>query len=129
MSDIPNRLTVIKRGLCGLCPNCGQGRLFASYLKATASCAHCSENYSEIRADDGPTWLTVMVTGHLVVPVSIYLAMQDVARPWLAFSMVMLFTLLAVLVILPRAKGIFIGMLWLGHKTRGQTVSKYEKAA
>ena len=108
------------------CPQCGAGKLFQSYLKSYPACLSCGEDLSQIRADDGPAWLTVMVTGHLIVPVSIYLSMHDLLRPSMALPLLLFFTLLAVLVILPRAKGIFIGMIWLMRKTRNKTTSKYD---
>ena len=37
--------TAMARGLLGRCPNCGKGRLFASYLTTVKQCEHCGEAY------------------------------------------------------------------------------------
>jgi len=51
----------IKRGLKGKCPNCGKGQLFRAYLKPVDACSHCNAKLAELRADDGPAWLTILI--------------------------------------------------------------------
>jgi len=49
----PNRPPLwlaIRRGLACRCPNCGGGRLFASYLKQVDACAACGEPLGHIRS-------------------------------------------------------------------------------
>src|SRR5579871_281405 len=60
--------TVIRRALLGKCPKCGKGALYRAYLKQVDSCAVCGESYRHIRAEDGPPWLTILLTGHIIVP-------------------------------------------------------------
>src|SRR5471032_3650243 len=60
-------LTVIRTAV-GRCPNCGEGRLFASYLKPVERCSVCGEPLGHIRADDGPAWLTILLVGHILAP-------------------------------------------------------------
>jgi uncharacterized protein (DUF983 family) len=102
----------ILRALRGRCPNCGRGRLFRSYLKQVERCAVCSEPWAEIRADDGPPWLTILVVGHLVVPVALAIVSDGRlgAGPTLAITVGL--ALLLCLLVLPRAKGVFIGAIW-----------------
>ena len=72
----------------------------------------CGEKLGYIRADDGPTWLTLLIVGHVVVA----LALVAVASTdWsTGFSMAFFSTLAVVmsLALLPSAKGIFIGIIW-----------------
>jgi len=56
------------RGFVGRCPNCGQGRLFGRFLKPVVTCAVCGENYTHHRADDAPPYFTMVLVGHIVVP-------------------------------------------------------------
>ena len=58
----------LARGFRGRCPNCGEGRLFGRYLKPVAQCAVCGEDYTHQRADDGPAYFTMVIAGHLLVP-------------------------------------------------------------
>src|SRR5579872_6549669 len=64
----PDLWTAIKRGLALRCPVCGEGKLFRSYLKLNDRCSHCDAKLSELRADDGPAWATILIVGHLIVP-------------------------------------------------------------
>lgn len=102
----------IGRALRGRCPNCGRGRLFRAYLRQVESCAVCSEPWAEIRADDGPPWLTILVVGHLVVPVALAIVSDGrlAAGPTLAVTVGL--ALLLCLLVLPRAKGAFIAAIW-----------------
>lgn len=125
----PTRLTLIGRGLSAHCPKCGQGKLYFSYLKVVKNCSSCGEELSSIRADDGPAWLTIIVTGHLTVPVVIYLSMHTALPAWLAFLLILLYTLAVALAFLPRAKGVFIGMTWLNAQTKHLKSSKYDHLA
>src|SRR3546814_15055326 len=58
----------IRRALMGRCPNCGQVKLLASYLKPVARCAICEEAYGHIRSDDAAPWLTILAVGIFGVP-------------------------------------------------------------
>lgn len=100
------------RAVSGRCPRCGQARLFASYLKQVESCPVCGERWGAIRADDAPPWLTILVVGHIVVPIA---ATVEPSMTWPLWVGVTLWASLALglsLVILPRAKGLFIAAIW-----------------
>ena len=100
------------RGALSRCPNCGRAPLFRAYLKQVDSCAHCSEVFKHIRADDGPAWLTILIVGHIVVGIALAL---EVYAPQPVVASVALFCALSlgmILWLLPRAKGVFIGAIW-----------------
>jgi uncharacterized protein (DUF983 family) len=59
----------LARGFVGRCPNCGKGRLFRAFLKPVANCEVCGEDYTHQRADDAPPYFTMVIVGHLLVPV------------------------------------------------------------
>jgi uncharacterized protein (DUF983 family) len=113
---IAPRLTVstgsaIWRGLRQLCPHCGQARLFRSYLKPVESCAACGERFAEIRADDFPPYLTILIVGHIVVPLMLAadragVSLEAQMAIWVPV------TLLLTLTLLPRVKGGIIGLMW-----------------
>ena len=56
------------RGAKRRCPDCGEGKLFDSYLKPTSACKACGAGYDHIRTDDFAPWLTIIVLGHIMVP-------------------------------------------------------------
>ncbi len=100
------------RGLRCRCPNCGDGRLFRSYLKVEPVCPVCGHANGVYRADDAPAYLTILLVGHLVV------------APLLAFPFILSWPVWAVLLVtlpsllgltlllLPRIKGAVVGFHW-----------------
>ncbi len=102
----------IRRGLAGRCPNCGQGRLFAGYLRVAAKCPVCDEALGHYRAADGPAFFTISIVGLLLVPI---LGWSFVAlRPdplTLALIVTVAITVLT-LAVLRFVKGLWIGYLW-----------------
>lgn len=115
-SDKPDKaqnfwLTVIRTAL-GRCPNCGQGRLFGSYLKQVERCAVCGEALGHIRADDGPAWLTILLIGQIFAIFLLGFSPHIPWPNWAIMAVIMPATLILTLAILPRAKGFFIGMIW-----------------
>jgi uncharacterized protein (DUF983 family) len=57
------------RGFRCQCPNCGEGRLFGKFLKPVPACSVCGEDFTHHRADDAPPYFTMVLVGHLLVPV------------------------------------------------------------
>ena len=107
----PTTLTYIKRGLRHRCPGCGVGPLFHRYLKPVAACAACGEPLAQLRADDFPPYLTIIIVGHLVVPLMLLCEHVGFSTSTqVAFWVPM--TLLLTLLLLPRCKGAVIGLMW-----------------
>ncbi|MDB6181581.1 DUF983 domain-containing protein [Paracoccus fistulariae] len=100
------------RGTRGLCPSCGQGKMFRGYLKVSDHCPNCDEELHHQRADDGPAYLTILIVSHLAAP--ILLAYFIAFRPS-AMTMIAIFglgTVISSLLLLPRIKGAFVGFQW-----------------
>ncbi len=102
----------LKRGWKRKCPNCGSGPLMREYLKVRDECIVCSEELYHHRADDGPAWATILISGKILAPTM--LIVFETFRPegWvmaLGFSVV--FLALA-LYLLPRMKGMFVAIQW-----------------
>jgi uncharacterized protein (DUF983 family) len=102
----------VRRALRGRCPCCGRGRLFRSYLKPVASCEACGENWAELRADDGPAWLTILIVGHLLAPVIAAVAIDGRLSAYQAVFVIVGLGLALCLLVLPRAKAAFIAAIW-----------------
>ena len=110
-------IALLARGFRKTCPQCGEGPLLTGYLKPQVSCSECKEDFSHISADDGPAWLTLLIIGHAVVPMMLFFGRSDVVPLWLAILILAVVTLIGVYFILPRAKGIFIALIWLTDAT------------
>ncbi|MEO3430488.1 DUF983 domain-containing protein [Pelagibius sp. CAU 1746] len=108
----PPLATAMWRGLRGLCPSCGAANLFASYLKQVESCPACREELGHIRSDDAAPWLTILVVGHIVVPVMFTVERYTAWPDWVAMTVWPLAALALVLAVLPRAKGLLLSIIW-----------------
>lgn len=106
----------IRRGMMGKCPHCGEGHLFTAYLKQTKSCILCHETYGHIHADDAPAWMTILIVGHILAPLIIYMIMNTAWADWVYMIFFTILILILTFSILPRAKGFFIAMIW--HQNR-----------
>ena len=102
----------IRRGLKLSCPACGRGRIMAGYLRQAEGCLHCGERTGDIRADDGPAWATILLVGHLISPFFFVFANRDADAVWIPFLVVAGLVVGLTLLLLPRMKGLFVGLIW-----------------
>ena len=73
MQDTPrHHKSAIYHGFRHCCPNCGQGRLFSRYLKVAPACTICGQSFTAQKADDGPAYFTILIVGHILVPLMIF---------------------------------------------------------
>lgn len=105
-------LSAMGRGLRGRCPSCGEGRLFAGYVKTGDPCKTCGLDVSGHRADDAPPYITIAIVGHIVVPLA--LAAKQIFDPSLPlqFAIWLPLTVLMSWALLPASKGAMIGLQW-----------------
>jgi uncharacterized protein (DUF983 family) len=108
----PDPWLALCRGFIGRCPRCGKGALFARYLKQVQHCGVCGEEFGHIRADDGPAWMTILIVGHILAPILLNVIPNSTWPDWVSMIVWPGLTLLLALCILPRAKGVFIAMIW-----------------
>ena len=111
ISGVP-MLTALRRGGTGFCPACGQGRVFAGFLRVTPLCGRCATPLGEIRADDAPPYFTVFIVAHLVIGL---LVLSERNLTLSVTTEMMLFlpaTLLATLALMRPVKGATIGVMW-----------------
>jgi uncharacterized protein (DUF983 family) len=111
-------MTGLLRGAAQHCPACGKGRLFRAYLKPVEACAVCGHEIGKYRADDGPAYFTILIVGHLVIAPLLFLPWIWEASAWLTIPATLIPLTVITLLLLPRVKGAFIGLLW-SHGARG----------
>jgi uncharacterized protein (DUF983 family) len=98
--------------LLGRCPCCGKGKLFRSYLKQVEACSACGEKFGAIRADDAAPWLTIILVGHVFLPLAMAIVAFSTMPTWAAAAVCAVVLAGLSLLILPRAKALFIAILW-----------------
>ena len=112
MSPTPTLLQAFTRGMKGHCPNCGKGRLFWKYLKVEPRCEACGHDLARYPADDGPAYFTILLVGHLIVGPLLFFPIIWQAPAMYMVPGTLIPLAIATLLLLPRVKGAFIGVLY-----------------
>jgi uncharacterized protein (DUF983 family) len=102
----------LQRGLQRKCPHCGEGALFAGYLKVAPTCASCGHNNGRYRADDGPAYLTVLLMGHFLVAPALMFPIIWQADPLIVVPIALVTVTAVTLAMLGCIKGAWIGLIW-----------------
>ncbi|MEX2521042.1 MAG: DUF983 domain-containing protein [Paracoccaceae bacterium] len=106
------------RGWRRRCPHCGGGQLFDGYLTVRPACDICGEEFHHHRADDAPSWLTIVIVGHIIAPLMV-LAYELLILPTWAHAVVWpVIAMTGVVVLLPRVKGGIVAFQW-AHRMHG----------
>lgn len=100
------------KGATRRCPRCGEAPLFDGYLAVRESCDACGQEFHHHRADDMPPWMTILIVGHIVVPLMLTAATSWDWPDWLHMTFWPALVVVLSLAILPLAKGFVIGLQW-----------------
>ncbi len=100
------------RGWRRRCPNCGAGPMMRSYLQVRESCPVCGESLHHHRADDGPAYLTILIVGHILAPVLLFVYSNWRPEPLMLAISLSLGTVGLSLYLLPRLKGGLVALQW-----------------
>jgi uncharacterized protein (DUF983 family) len=100
------------RGVRGLCPKCGKGRLFSGYLNVVEQCPACGEPLHHHRADDLPAYLVVLIVGHVLVPLVCVVELKFSPPLWISLSMWLPLTTMMVFAMLQPVKGAVVALQW-----------------
>lgn len=105
-------LTVVGRGLRNRCPNCGEGRVFAGYLRIVENCEVCGAPLGSLRADDAPPYIVIFLVGHLLLPPIFWVERAYEPPMWLHMVVWLpLFAVVCTLLLRP-VKGAVVGWMW-----------------
>jgi uncharacterized protein (DUF983 family) len=104
--------TAVKRGFRGRCPRCGQGKLFRAFLKVDDHCSACALDFTPHRADDLPAYLVIVIVGHIMVPLALFIETNYAPPVALQLAIYLPGTLIAALLLLQPVKGAVVGVQW-----------------
>lgn len=94
------------------CPKCGQGALLDGYLKVRPACDVCGEQLYHHRADDGPAYLTILIVGHIAMPMLHFSFVRWRPDPIVLLIIFGVGCILLSLYLLPRLKGVIVAFQW-----------------
>lgn len=102
----------IWRGARLRCPQCAERTLFRAYLKLNQSCPSCGADFSRSETADVAPYVTVMLLGLVVMPLTLVLVLNLGVNAELMLWPSLLLAVLAALFLLPRVKGVLVALLW-----------------
>lgn len=99
------------RGFLGRCPNCGKGKLLKGYISPIADCAVCHEHLEPYQTADFAPYFVSFLIGLLFTPPIVVLSVHN-GPSLLPLILLSLAAVTCALLLLPRAKGAAIALLW-----------------
>lgn len=100
------------RGMRGHCPSCGESAMFPRLLKPIAHCQVCGQNWTAQQADDFPAYVAIIVTGHIMAPVIIYMVSETDFSMWTNLMIIICLAIILIGLLLQPAKGAIIALQW-----------------
>ena len=107
-----DKVRSLTRGAREKCPSCGEGSLFSSYLKVADNCETCGEEFHHERSDDAAPYFTIIILGHLFVPLLLLVETQYAPAYWVYAAIGIPLVVALTLPILQRVKGAVVGLQW-----------------
>lgn len=102
----------LRRGWRRRCPACDRAPMLRGYLTVRDICPCCGEALHHHRADDGPAYLTILVVGHVMAPLFLYVFITFRPDPWTMMALFTTGVLALSLYLLPRMKGAMVALQW-----------------
>jgi uncharacterized protein (DUF983 family) len=75
-------------------------------------CDVCGELYAHFRTDDAAPWLTILVVGHMTVPIILLCELHFQFPLWIAYAIYLPLIVGVTAVMLPRCKGAIAAVMW-----------------
>jgi uncharacterized protein (DUF983 family) len=110
----------IAAGLKGRCPRCGEGRLFAGFLRVDERCANCRLDYSFADAGDGPAVFVILIIGFIVVGLALWMEVSLNPPLWVHFLLWIPLTLILSLASLRLIKGVLLTLQYSRQAAEGR---------
>ncbi|MGF6155640.1 uncharacterized protein (DUF983 family) [Ensifer sp. KUDG1] len=110
----------VMTGIKGLCPRCGQGKLFDGFLKVKSSCASCDLDYKFADAGDGPVVFVILIVGFIVVGAALWAEVNFNPPLWLHFILWIPLAVIFSLGLTRMLKGILINLQFRNNARPGE---------
>ncbi|MFL5337613.1 MAG: DUF983 domain-containing protein [Geminicoccaceae bacterium] len=116
--------SIIKVGIRGRCPRCGEGRLFAGFLKLASRCDVCGLDYSFADPADGPAYFVMMTMAFPVTAFGIWIELAYEPPLWVHFVTTLPLLLLACVPI----QGVLVASQYVNKAEEGRLVTSENSA-
>ncbi len=110
----------VTTGLRGLCPRCGQGKLFDGLVKTKPRCTACDLDYGFADAGDGPVVFVILIVGFIVVGAALWAEVNFQPPLWLHFILWIPLATILTLALMRMLKGVLINLQYRNKAGQGQ---------
>lgn len=86
--------------------------MMEGYVKVRHACPICEQVLDQHRADDGPAYLTILIVGHALAPVMLWVFTAYRPEPMILATIFVVGAVLMSLFLLPRLKGAVVALQW-----------------
>ncbi|PAX07301.1 DUF983 domain-containing protein [Sphingomonas lenta] len=76
---------ILRCGWKGLCPRCGEGRMFRSWLTVTDRCPSCALDYRFAAPDDGPAFFSLCIIALPLIAIVVWIQVAFDPPAWVHF--------------------------------------------
>ena len=114
---MPVGVNPIVAGLLCRCPNCGEGPLFAGFLKVSPRCEACGFDLQKADSGDGPAVFVILIGGFVVCFAALFTEVAFHPPVWVHLVLWLPLAVIVCLGLLRPFKGVLIA-LQFHHKTR-----------
>lgn len=118
---------ILKSGWKGLCPRCGKGHMFDSWLKVTKTCDNCGLDYRFASPDDGPAFFSLCLVAFPLIFAVVWI--QAVYEPawWFHLFVSLPFMLIGCLLPLRPIKGWLVASQYVNRAVEAGTTKLWNK--
>jgi uncharacterized protein (DUF983 family) len=113
-------IPAVPTGLAGRCPRCGQGHLFAGFLKLSPKCEVCGLDLTFADTADGPAFFVSFGVGMLVVGLALILDIKYEPPLWVHFIISLPLTILLCLGLIRPLKGLLVALQYGNKAEQGR---------
>ena len=110
----------IATGLRGRCPRCGEGRLFAGFLRLAPSCQACGLDSSFADSADGPAFFIMTAVGFVVAGAALLVEIAYSPTIWVHVILWGPLVLILCLGLLRPLKGVLVALQYAHRAEPGR---------
>lgn len=111
---------LLDAALQGLCPRCGSGTLFASFIRFAPRCPICSLDFSQFNVGDGPAAFLTLIVGTIVTILAIAVELSFAPPFWVHILLWLPLTIALVVGTLRLAKAALLAIEYRNKAREGR---------
>jgi len=113
-------VSILRAGVLGRCPRCGNGPLLRGLLTIREACSSCGLNYRFIDTGDGPAVFAIFILGFLVLGGALWVEFNLFPPYWVHILLWGIITPLLALVVLRLLKGLLVALQYRHKAEEGR---------